>query len=153
AACSPDHGPRFRAAGNPAPRAGGVLRYSTNLNVRTLDPAIAYDDVSTPLIHPIFDTLVDYAPAVEGGLDLIPRLAEHWTVSPDGLVYTFAIRRGVEYSDGTPLVAADFKFAIERVRAMADSPFGAFVADVTAIEVPGDHELRIRLSAPNAAFI
>jgi len=154
AACTGERGPRFKPAGNTTPRDGGTLRYATNQNVRTLDPAIAYDEVTNPLVHAVFDTLVDYEPAVGGtGLGLVPRLAERWTLSPDGLVYTFAIRHGVTFSDGTPLVAGDFVYSLERVRAMADSPFGTFLADVASITAPNDHELAITLSHANAAFL
>ncbi len=62
AACTGDRGPKFQRAGNAAPRDGGTLRYSTLSSVRTLDPAIAYDDISMPVLHQLFDTLVDYAP-------------------------------------------------------------------------------------------
>ncbi len=154
ASCTGDRGPRFQAAGNPTPRDGGTLRFATNYNVRTLDPAIAYDDLSTPAIHPLFDTLVDYGSSVTGtGLQLVPRLAERWSISADGLTYTFAVRPGVTFWDGTPLVAGDFVYSLERVRAMADSPFGTFLADVAEIRANGDHELVIRLVRPNAAFL
>jgi ABC-type transport system substrate-binding protein len=153
-ACTGDRGPRFKPAGHATPRDGGALRYATNLDVRTLDPAIAYDEISNPVVHALFDTLVDYAPAVGGtGLDLVPRLAERWSVSPDGLVYTFTLRTGVTFSDGTPLVAGDFVYSLERVRAMADSPFGSLLADVAGVTAPSDGELQVRLSRPNAAFI
>lgn len=154
AACTGDRGPKFKAAGNASPRAGGTLRYATNYNVRTLDPAIAYDEVSTPVIHPLFDTLVDYASSVGGtGLDLVPRLAERWTISGDGLVYTFELRAGVTFSDGTPLVAADCVYSLERVRAMADSPFATFLGDVESITAPNDRELVVRLARANASFL
>jgi ABC-type transport system substrate-binding protein len=154
AACNGDRGPLFRPAGNASPRDGGGLRYATNLNVRTLDPAIAYDEITNPVVHAIFDTLVDYEPAVGStGLGLVPRLAERWTVSPDGLVYTFTLRPGVTYSDGTPLVAGDFVYSLERVRAMAESPFGQFLAEVASITATSQLELEIRLQHPNAAFI
>jgi peptide/nickel transport system substrate-binding protein len=153
-ACNGDRGPRFRPAGNATPRDGGTLRYATNYNVRTLDPAIAYDDLSTPAIHPLFDTLVDYDSSVTGtGLTLVPRLAERVTVSPDDLVYTFELRKGVTFSDGTPLVAGDFVYSLERVRAMTDSPFSTFLADVDQIWAQSPSELVIRLSRPNAAFL
>jgi ABC-type transport system substrate-binding protein len=152
--CTGERGPRYRAAGNGAPQSGGTLRYATPYNVRTLDPAIAYDEVSTPVIHALFDTLVDYTPSTSGtGLGLVPRLAKRWTVSPDARVYTFALRTGVTFSDGTPLVAGDFVYALERVRSMADSPFGPMLADVEHITARGDHELVFELSTPNAAFI
>jgi ABC-type transport system substrate-binding protein len=154
AACSTERGPKRSAAGHPTPRDGGILRYSTSFAVPTLDPAIAYDEISAPVLHALFDTLVDYGPATGAhALGVVPRLAERWMISPDGLLYTFSIRRGVTFSDGTPLVAADFVFSLDRVRAMADSPFGSFLADVTEVTAPSEHELVIRLSRPNAAFI
>ncbi len=148
-ACTGDRGPKFGRAGNATPRDGGTLRYSTLYNLRTLDPAIAYDDVSTPVLHAVFDTLLDYGT----DLALVPRLAERWTVSPDGRVYTFAVRAGVTFSDGTALTAADFAYSLERVRAMADSPYGSFLADVTAIAAPAPDRLEITLGKANAAFL
>lgn len=152
-ACN-NRGPKFDRAGNPSARDGGTLRYASNLDVRTLDPAIAYDEMSTPPTHALFDTLVDYGSSTTGtGLEIIPRLAERWTISPDGLTYKFAIRSGITYSDGTPIVAGDFVYALERVRAMADSPFGAFLSDVQTITAPGERELTITLSQRNASFL
>jgi peptide/nickel transport system substrate-binding protein len=149
AACTGDRGPKFGRAGNTAPRDGGTLRHSTIYNLRTLDPAIAYDDVSTPMLHALFDTLVDYGP----DLALVPRLAERWTVSPDGLVYSFAIRPGVTFSDGSPLTAADCAYSLERVRKMTDSPFTTFLADVATIATPAPDRLEITLATANAAFL
>lgn len=147
--CTGDRGPKFQRAGSATPREGGTLRYASLFNVRTLDPAIAYDDVTTPVLHPLFDTLVDYGE----NLAVIPRLAERWTISPDGLVYTFAVRPGVTFSDGAPLTATDFVFSLERVRGMADSPYNAFLGDVAAINAPASHLLEIKLAKPNAAFL
>jgi ABC-type transport system substrate-binding protein len=149
AACSVDRGPRFQRAGATSPRDGGTLRYSTPFNVSSLDPALAYDEVSTPLTHALYDTLVDYGT----DLGLVPRLATSWTLSDDARVYTFQLRAGVTFSDGTPVTAADFVASIERVRAMTDSPYGAFFADVSAITALAPDRLEIQLAAPNAAFL
>ena len=94
-ACSPpDRGPRFRAAGGP-PRAGGTLHIAIVEGVSTLDPAIAYDEVSYYVVHPLFDTLVDYAP---GSTEVIPRLAERWEISPDGKTFRFWMRPNLRYA-------------------------------------------------------
>jgi len=146
--CS-DRGPRFGRAGNPSPRNGGTLRHSTPFNVRTLDPAIAYDEESTPVLRALFDTLVDYG----DNLTLEPRLAERWDISADGRAYSFTLRPGVTFSDGTPLTATHFTYALERVRGMADSPYAAFLGDVTEIKAPASNRLEITLRAPNAAFL
>ena len=163
-ACNADRGPKFRAAGNTTPRDGGRLRYAMSFQARTLDPSIAYDDVSLIPVHSLFDTLIDYEP---DGLGLVPRLAEAWTVSPDGLVYSFTLRAGLVYSDGTPVPAADIKYSLERALSTADSPFGPFLLDVqgaaemldgkardcAGITTPSDRELVIRLARANMAFL
>ncbi len=165
AACGTrDHAPRWRAAGATSPRDGGTLRFAAKDRITTLDPAIAYDEVSIYAEHPLFDTLVDYEPA---GTHLVPRLAERWTISSDGRVYHFWLRSGLAYADGTPIVAADLAFALERALASAESPFGSFLADVAGardvvehklahcagITAVNDRELEIRLAQPNAAFL
>ena len=163
AACDPPSGPRWRAAGATSPRVGGTLRFATSADVHTLDPAIAYDDATTYALQPVLDTLVDY----DAGTRLVPRLAERWVVSADGLTYRFWLRPGLRYADGAPIVAADFAFALHRALRTPDSPFGAFLADVAGaadvlagtaaraagITVAGERELAIRLDRPNAAFL
>ena len=163
-ACNaPDRGPRFQAAGSPEPRMGGELRIAIKDGVRTLDPAIAYDESSWLPVHPMHDTLVDY----DAGTQLVPRLAARWDVSADGLVYKFTLRDGLRYSDGQPIVAADFVTSLERALTSPESPFGSFLVDVAgASEVLAkqashasgfaaatDRELAIRLVRPNAAFL
>jgi len=162
--------PRFRAQGAPGPRRGGVLRFASYQPVRTLDPAIAYDEISTYIVHPVFDTLLGYEPAdpavTNSGLTLVPHLASSYAISPDGRTYTFTLRDGITFSDGQPVVAGDFEYALERVLARADSPFGSFLSDVegaadviagkskdcTGITAVDDHTLVFRLSQPYAAF-
>ena len=165
AACNPpDRGPRFRAAGASAPRDGGTLRFAVKDQVKTLDPTIGFDEVSYYALHPMFDTLIDFAP---GGLDLVPRLAARWEVSPDGLVYRFELRPGTTFRDGAPITAPHFKYSLERALATAVSPFGEFLADVAGardviegraadcagITTDGDRRLVIRLTRPNPALL
>jgi ABC-type transport system substrate-binding protein len=143
-----DRGPDFRAAGN-ALREGGTLHVALKDQVRTLDPTIEYDEMSHYAVHALFDAMLDYEPA---GTRLVPRLAERWEVSSDGLRYTFWLRDGVVYSDGTPVVTSDIAYSLERAKNTADSPFGPFLADVAEVTTPNARELDIRLARPNAAF-
>jgi ABC-type transport system substrate-binding protein len=145
-----DRGPEWRAAGNAQPREGGTVHIALIAQVRTLDPTIEYDEYSGYVAHALFDTLVDYDAT---GTQLIPRLAERWELSPDGLTYTFALRAGVTFSDGSPMVAGDLAYSLERARTTADSPFTQFVADIAEIATPTPRELVIRLTRPNAAFL
>ena len=150
-ACNvPDRGPRWRAGTSTTPRDGGTLRFSTKDQVRSLDPAIAYDDLSSWVLHPMYDTLVDYAP---DSMELVPRLAERWEISPDGRGYHFWLRPGIAYADGRPIVAADFRTSLQRTLAMPDSPFTQYVAPIARIDVIGDRELDIQLKAPDATFL
>jgi len=151
AACGvPDVAPPLPAAGHAAPVEGGTLRFSTKDQVRTLDPSVEYDEVSAYPVHAIFDTLVDYAP---GSTRIAPRLAERWTISPDGTTYTFELRPGLVYSDGSALVAGDVAYSLSRARTLPSSPFGPFLANVAEITAPSARELVIRLARPDASFL
>ena len=149
-ACNaPSSGPRFKAAGG-EPRAGGTLHIAFPGAVSSLDPSIAYDELSFYVLHHLFDTLVDYAP---GSFELVPRLAERWEVSADGKTLRFWLRAGLTFEDGSPIVAASFKYSLERARNTPDSPFGPMLADVVSITAASDRELVILLAAPNMAFL
>lgn len=164
-ACNaPDRGPRFRAAGNAEPRAGGTLRLSMKDAVRSLDPPYAYDEGSQWVIHAMVDTLVDYEP---GSTQLTARLAERWELSPDGRTYRFWLRDGLRYADGTPIAAAHFKDAIERTLSRPDSPYQSVFQDIDGaadliarktsscrgVRVLGERELEIALARPSPSFL
>jgi oligopeptide transport system substrate-binding protein len=76
----------------------------------TLDPHLAGDLISSVIINEIFSGLVtlslDYQPVLD--------LAEHLSISEDGLVYTFTLRANAKFHDGTPVTAHDVKWSIER---------------------------------------
>jgi ABC-type transport system substrate-binding protein len=164
AACNaPSNGPRFKAAGG-EPRAGGTLHIAFPGAVSSLDPTIAYDELSFYVLHHLFDTLVDYAP---GSFDPVPRLAERWEVSENGETLRFWLRSGLTFADGKTITAADFKYSLERAMTTPDSPFGAMLTDIVGaqdviggttrdcagITAPSDRELVIVLAAPNMAFL
>ncbi|HTR51667.1 MAG TPA: ABC transporter substrate-binding protein [Kofleriaceae bacterium] len=147
--CSPvERGPSYRAAGNATPRDGGTLRFATYGQIVTLDPAREYDEISAYVVHAVHDTLLGYEP---NGTRLVPHLAASWQVSPDGLVYTLALRDGIAYSDGAPIAAADFAYAIDRVRRIPDSQLQPFVANIASVAATG-RELAFTLREPDASF-
>lgn len=161
-------GPRFRGAGAAGPRAGGTLTFSAPAGLPTLDPAIAYDEISAFCLHHVYDTLLGYPSDADpaAAVRLAPHLADRYTVSPDGLVYRFHLRAGAQFSDGTPLTADDFVFAWRRVLRTPASPFPGFLApidgaeayaarardDVPGLRADGD-TLEVRLTSPDAAFV
>jgi peptide/nickel transport system substrate-binding protein/oligopeptide transport system substrate-binding protein len=165
----PDFPAPGRAAGLPGPRRGGTLRLSLIDDVRTVDPAIGNDESTYPVEHMLFDTLVAYASArSERPLDLVPQLAESWTVSADRLTYDFTLRENLRYADGSPIVAADFVTAIERVLDPAvPSPGKSYFLKiagaperqrgeaerVSGLRALDDRHLRIQLSSADESFL
>ncbi len=85
---------------------------------------------------------------------IIPGLAESWTISPDGLVYTFKLRQGVKFHDGEALDASVVKFAIDRLFA-ADStvPAKSLYTDIASVEAVDPSTVKITLKTPNSYLL
>jgi peptide/nickel transport system substrate-binding protein len=81
---------------------GGVLRVGLPAIPASLDPATALEGPVSVIARQIFDTLVHYR---EGSSDIEPGLAVQWSISRDGLTWTFRLREGVRFHDGTALTA------------------------------------------------
>jgi peptide/nickel transport system substrate-binding protein/oligopeptide transport system substrate-binding protein len=148
-----------------APKQGGDILITYKDDIATLDPAIGYDWVNWSMIKSLYSRLMDYTP---GTPDLVPSLAESFTVAPDGLTYTFKLHKGVKFSNGREVVASDVKYSIERaVDPKTQGPgagfFGAIngFADLTGgkstvlsgIETPDDQTVIFKLSRPDATFL
>jgi oligopeptide transport system substrate-binding protein len=104
-------------SGGTGPEQGGTLSIAFNSDIQHLDPALAYDSVSQPAVHLIFDSLLNY----DTGTKLVPALADGMpTVSADGKAYTFKLHAGVQFvkADGSVLremTADDVAYSINRV--------------------------------------
>ena len=94
-----------------ATRRAAYLRLADQDDIPTLDPARGYDTASWQFEEMLFNTLVDY----DDGGQLVPELATDWEISADSLTYTFHLRTDVRFTNGRPVVAADMRYAIERV--------------------------------------
>ena len=131
-----------------------------------MDPQTVQNNESGFVMSTIYDSIVNYKP---GSSEVGPGLAESWTISPDGKVYTFKIRRGVKFHDGTPMnartVAEDIDRAInpnnpcyvlnrKGVDTYDDFTFGsAKDGTVAKMDVVDDYTLRFTLPQPNAPFL
>src|SRR5579862_8395776 len=93
------------------PKQGGEVVVTFKDDLATLDPAIGYDWNNWSIIKSIFSGLMDYKP---GTTELTPDLAESYTISPDGMTYTFKLRSGLKFHNGRALTSADVKYSIER---------------------------------------
>ena len=99
------------ACAAPEPPSGGILRYRMPEEPSNLDPFQASDDMSYVFIYPIFDGLVEFEP---GSMAVRPALAESWSVSDDGRTYTFTLRDGIRFHNGSPVGADDVVYTIRR---------------------------------------
>jgi len=93
-------------------RYGGALAVSRLSDPQTFNPIVAQDASSRSVLAPVFDRLLEQN-YLTGALE--PGLAAAWTVSPDGRTWTFTLRDGVSWSDGTPLTADDVIFSLDAV--------------------------------------
>ncbi|MFF1923625.1 ABC transporter substrate-binding protein [Streptomyces sp. NPDC058221] len=94
------------------------------------------------------ESLLSVAPSGK----LAPGLATSWR-QPDAGTYVFTLRRGVTFSDGTPFTADDVVASIDAIRDPKNgSALGYAYAGVTSVKSTGDHEVTIRLKAPDAMF-
>jgi peptide/nickel transport system substrate-binding protein len=111
------------------------------------DPA---DTTSTSIpfivLYAVHDALVKAMP----GQPMAPSLAESWTVSRDGLLYEFVLRKGVKFHNGEPVTAEDVKFSFERYRGTAAA---SFKARITAVEITDAQHVRFRLKQPWPDFM
>ena len=111
------------------------------------DPAET-SGIITPfmVIYALHDAMLKPMP----GDPVAPGLAESWSMSPDGLVYDFVLRKGVKFHNGDPVTAEDVKFSLERYRGASAKPLKESVA---AVETPDPGRVRIRLKRPWPDFM
>jgi len=86
--------------------------------------------------------------------DVAPALAESWDVSADGLVYTFRLRRGVRFHDGTSFDANDVKFSFDRALAPdSTNAQKALLSAISDVDVFDTHTVRLTLSRPSSSLL
>ncbi|HSA79614.1 MAG TPA: ABC transporter substrate-binding protein [Geminicoccaceae bacterium] len=79
---------------------------------KSMDPHVVTAVNDFRILVNLYDGLVRYQP---GTLEVEPALAESWEISPDGKTYTFKLRQGVSFHDGTPFDSAAVKFNFDRM--------------------------------------
>jgi ABC-type transport system substrate-binding protein len=153
------------ARADDTPSQGGTIVVTYQDDMATLDPAIGYDWQNWSMINSLFSRLVDYK---FGTTEIVPSLADSWTISPDGLVYTFKLSPKAKFTNGRNVTAADVKYSIERsVNPKTQGPAGGFfhsivgqdkMADgsattISGIETPDDSTVKFTLTQPDATFL
>jgi len=127
-----------------------TLTVLTPNDTNTLDPAANYDFSGGYFLLNCYEGLV----IAEGTKEskIVPALAESWEISPDGLTYTFKIRQGVKFHDGTALDAEAVKFAFERMLKMGLGAVANFTS-IDKIEAVDAQTVKFILKAPFTSFL
>ncbi|MBC8570282.1 peptide ABC transporter substrate-binding protein [Zongyangia hominis] len=144
--------------------AGQIFRYDIVAEPTNLDPQLAGDHESMLVIENAFEGLL----TLDEDNQIAQGVAERYEVSSDNLIYTFHLRDDAQWSDGTPVTAADFQFALQRIvdpnthSPHAHSFFcvknaeaiynGAAQMDALGVQVIDAHTLEVTLGYPNPYF-
>src|SRR5687768_14911034 len=136
------------------PKSGGVLKFAVSAEPPNYD---CHAQTSFAFIHPVrphYSTLLEFDtakyPAIRGDL------AESWTVSKDGLTYSFKLRKGVKFHDNSTLSSEDIKATYDRLRsppAGVRSVRQATYADIASIETPDRLTVVFKLKKANASML
>ncbi|HLK14503.1 MAG TPA: ABC transporter substrate-binding protein, partial [Fimbriimonadaceae bacterium] len=142
-----------------------TFRYSLVTNPTHVDPALVQDGDTIDLTQQVFEGLVMWNPKNE----VVGNLAESWDISKDGMTYTFKLRKGVNFSNGKPLTAGDFKWSIERAcnPALKSETAQEYMDDivgvieccqgkatgVSGITVVDDNTLKVQIRKPIPYFL
>lgn len=139
-----------RPAATPTPTGPiGELRVTMgSFSAEQWDPTTApVGENSHNMMPPIFDFLVGTKPDAS----LAPGIAERWEMAPDGLIWTFYLRRNAKFHNGDPVTAKDVKFSLERMvdKKATVSFAGTLRSEMKTAEVVDDYTVRVTLNTPD----
>lgn len=150
--------------GDLTPRRGGTLHLASFGDISSLDPAVTTNPIAISSVEMMFAGLVDF----DSQGKVVADLAERFDADPDGKAYTFTLRQGVRFHDGSEVTAADVKRSIER-SLHPDTPngFATFYdrivgfkeytekksAHLAGVDVLGQYVVRVSLREPDATFL
>ena len=149
-------GPAVRASAQDKPRSGGELVFVVAAEPPGFD---AHREETFAMLHPAgphYNTLLRVDPFDRTGTKFIGDLAESWTVSADKRTYTFKLRQGVKFHDGSLMTSKDVKASYDKIifppAGVVSSRQAAYRA-VDAVEAPTSDTVVFRLKWPEASFI
>src|SRR5881296_3880714 len=144
------------AAAQDKPRSGGELIFLVPSEPPSYD---GHKEGTFGVVHPLaphYNTLLRIDPFDRTGTKVVPDLAESWTISPDGLVYTLKLRQGVRFHDGSVMTSRDVKASYDKIvlppPQTSSYRKGQYRA-VEVVEAPDPQSIRFRLKWPEASFL
>ncbi|MEL3906950.1 MAG: ABC transporter substrate-binding protein [Treponema sp.] len=145
---------------------GNILVATLFQNPKTLDIQKTNADYFIPL--QIYSRLVEAVPDGKGGVEIVPGLAESWTISEDGKIYTFKLKKGIKFHNGEEFKADDVLFTIEKCMDPKEAAINSWIfepiegaeekrdgksASVSGVKVIDDYTVVITLKEKYAPFI
>ncbi|MGH7428764.1 MAG: ABC transporter substrate-binding protein, partial [Candidatus Methylomirabilaceae bacterium] len=134
----------------PSAKRGGTVRVMGHQEVSSLSP-----NDSAPSVHTVIVTQIHNAMVEGNEYNVIEKvLAEHYGVTPDGLKYTFKLRKGVKFHDGSELTADDVKYTFEwNMNPANAASYAANFKSVDKVETPDKYTVVVKMKEPFAPFL
>jgi peptide/nickel transport system substrate-binding protein len=138
------------------PRYGGELIFLVPSEPPSYD---GHREGTFGMVHPLapsYNTLLRIDPTDRTGTRPVADLAESWTIAPDGMTYTFKLRQGVRFHDGSVMTSRDVKASYDKIifppAGVTSMRKGSYQV-VEVVETPDPHTVRFRLKWPEASFL
>jgi peptide/nickel transport system substrate-binding protein len=133
------------------PTGDNTLVFGTTEQPSTIDPADVYEKLASDILFNTTNRLVEFSAETN---EIGPGLAESYDISEDGLTYTFNLREGVVFQDGSEMTSEDVVWSINRSLNIAHPDGASFlIGSITSIEAPDDSTVVITISEPNSTFL
>src|SRR5438876_3188937 len=136
------------------PRRGGVLLAAIAADAPSLDPHQEQTFATIELVAPCYSTLLQIDPYHYP--KVIGDVATEWKIAPDGLTYTFKLRPGIKFHDGSTMTSADVKATYDKiisppsgVRSIRKHSYAA----ITSVETPDANTIVFKLKYPSASLL
>ena len=134
-----------------SPGQAAPLQIAVDASPAGLDPHIITAFSSAVIVN---GTIYEGLTAIDKDLKVVPGLAESWTVSPDGLTYTFKLRPGVTFHNGAKMTADDVAASFRRVQSKEiGSPLASRLAAVEGVSTPDPLTVAVKLKEPSAPLL
>jgi peptide/nickel transport system substrate-binding protein len=116
-------------------------------NPGSFNPDWKADDPAYAINQNLFNKLV----TITGDFEIKPDLAKEWTISEDGLTYTFFLEEDVKWHDGTPFTSADVKWTLDAIREYKGDMYNEY-RNIESVECPDEHTVVLHMSQPDSAL-
>lgn len=150
AGTSSSTGPQGSGGAAGQPHYGGTLTIGSTSAADTLLSIYAHSEGSGNDLSMVYDPLVN----VDPDFNVVPWLASSWTISKDGLTYTFHLRHDAKWSDGVPVTSADQVYEYKVTSDPSSSaPYASDYSEVASCTAPNKWTVVYKLKAPDASFL